>query len=97
MEAYNVISLPVNKLNVSSPEGDDKKLLDFHIQSNIGNYAIRSSLRILTNKSGDLPILLGTDVPLRFSKYPPFIYSVFLKTIPIHIFPLKILTQSYIS
>jgi hypothetical protein len=28
---------------------------------------------------------------------PPFIYSISLKTIPIHIFPLKILTQSYIS
>jgi hypothetical protein len=28
---------------------------------------------------------------------PPFIYSIFLKTIPIHIFPLKILTHSYIS
>jgi hypothetical protein len=25
MEAYTRISLPVNKLNVSSPEGDDKK------------------------------------------------------------------------
>jgi hypothetical protein len=24
MEAYTRISLPVNKLNVSSPEGDDK-------------------------------------------------------------------------
>jgi hypothetical protein len=48
---------------------------------------------------GPLPILLGTDVQLRFSKYPPppFIYSIFLKTIPIYIFPLNILTQSYIS
>jgi hypothetical protein len=27
---------------------------------------------------------------------PPFIYSMFLKTIPIHIFPLKILTRSII-
>jgi hypothetical protein len=47
------------------------------------------------------PILLDTDVRLKFSKNnnnpPPFIYSIFLKTIPIHIFPLKILTQSYIS
>jgi hypothetical protein len=30
-------------------------------------------------------------------KTPPFIYSIFLKTILIHIFPLKTLTQSYIS
>jgi hypothetical protein len=36
---------------------------------------------------GPLPVLLGTDVPLRFSKHtPPFIYSIFLKTIPIHIY-----------
>jgi hypothetical protein len=28
---------------------------------------------------------LNTDVPLKFSKHPPFIYSIFLKTIPIHI------------
>jgi hypothetical protein len=27
MKAYNRISLPVNKLNVSSPEGDDNKYL----------------------------------------------------------------------
>jgi hypothetical protein len=48
---------------------------------------------------GVLVIILvkGTDVPLRFSKHPPFIYSIFLKTIPNHIFLLKILTQSYIS
>jgi hypothetical protein len=31
-------------------------------------------------------ILLGTGVPLRFSKHPPYIYSIFLKTIPIHIY-----------
>jgi hypothetical protein len=40
---------------------------------------------------------LGTDVRLRFSKLLPFIYSIHLKTIPIRIFLLKILTQSYIS
>jgi hypothetical protein len=28
---------------------------------------------------GALSILLGTDVPLGFSKHPPFIYSIFLK------------------
>jgi hypothetical protein len=33
---------------------------------------------------GPLPILLGTDVPLRFSKHPTFIYSIFLKTIPMY-------------
>jgi hypothetical protein len=35
---------------------------------------------------GPLPILLGTDVPLRFLKHPPFIYSIFLKIIPILIY-----------
>jgi hypothetical protein len=39
-------------------------------------------------RGGGLPILLGTDVSLRFSKHPPFIYrySLFLKTTPNHIF-----------
>jgi hypothetical protein len=47
---------------------------------------------------GSQPILLGTDVIwLRFSKHPPFIYSMFLKTIPILMFPLKILTQLCVS
>jgi hypothetical protein len=34
-----------------------------------------------------LPILLGTDVQLRFSKHPPFIYSIFLKSIPEDLVP----------
>jgi hypothetical protein len=55
------------------------------------------NLYVGTRPGGALPILLDTDVPLRFSKHPPFIYSIFSKTIHIHIFPLKILTQSYIS
>jgi hypothetical protein len=44
-------------------------------------------------RRGAFPILLGTDVRLRFSKHLRFIYSIFLKTILIHIFPFKILTQ----
>jgi hypothetical protein len=46
-------------------------------------------------EGGALPVLSGTDVPLRFSKHPPFIYSIFFKSIPIHI-PLRIFTQSYV-
>ena len=30
MDAYTRISLPVNKLNVSSPEGDDKKTMEIN-------------------------------------------------------------------
>jgi hypothetical protein len=46
-----------------------------------------------------LPVLLGTDIPLRFSKHPPpFIYSIFFENhTHSYIFPLKILTQLYIS
>jgi hypothetical protein len=46
------------------------------------------------SKPGEsLPILLSTDI----FKTAPFIYSIFLKTMPILIFPLKILAQLYIS
>jgi hypothetical protein len=50
------------------------------------------STRTLGLENRGLPI----DVGLIFSKQPSLIYSIFLKTIPIHIFPLKILTYNHI-
>jgi hypothetical protein len=55
-----------------------------------GEVSSISGWQYILSPGGPLSILLGTDVPLRFSKHPPFIYSIFLKTIPIHIFPLNI-------
>jgi hypothetical protein len=38
MEAHTRISLPVNKLNVSSPEGDDNNL-DMHVRTHLNKHA----------------------------------------------------------
>jgi hypothetical protein len=43
----------------------------------------------MSGEGGALPILLGTDVRLRFSKHPHSYIQYFLKTIPIHIFSVE--------
>jgi hypothetical protein len=47
------------------------------------------------NPGGPLPILLGTDVPLRFSKHPPIhIFNIFENHTHSYIFPSEFLKST---